>query len=226
MTECAVMADEEVATRQNMIIQDLVALSRRKAQAASQGHLHSIDLLHDALASTLELLNMLNSDVEPMQATARLCQEHGVRMDGRTKNPFIPLLKIVFGVTHERSNISRNAAALKYACDHGIAHDDLGTFFKTNGGIARCAALESKERRALSTGPTRVSSSILAALGSRRREAPAFTLPATITPPSEGLLSLLIERGADGEYRLLGTSVETERSVRRYFTNEQSNAQS
>src|SRR5271155_5743247 len=83
-----------------MILRDLLAMCRTKAQAAAEGQVRSIDLLHEALAGTLELFNALNAELDPADATSRLCQEHGVRIDGRTKNRFIPLLKLVFGIMY------------------------------------------------------------------------------------------------------------------------------
>jgi hypothetical protein len=201
----------------NMDIRALVAVCRAKAFAATEGHVRSIDLLHDALAATLELANLLDDQPDPGQALSHVCEEHAVKMDGRTKNRFIPLLKIVFDNSHDRSNIGRNAAALKYAADRQITPDQLPAFYKSNGGVAKCAGLEAQERQAQRHSSPAVSSKIQTLLGSRRQDAPKLDLPGTVAPPVTGFFSVLIERGADGECHILGTSTETERSLRRYF---------
>ena len=201
--------------RRSPIIEDLLGLCRQRARAAAEGQKRSLDLLHEALASTLELFLLWRTEPSAQAEVELLFQENEISIDKRTRNLATPIVKLVFGKFCNRSNINRNAAALKYAYDQAVKPADLTEFVIANGGVARCAAMEARGRTPLQPGSAK--QKLSAALEKRREDAVPISIPQVISLPSNRLFSLLVERDEIGQLRLLGSSVEEMRSVGRYL---------
>jgi hypothetical protein len=199
----------------NETVTNLVGVCRQKAKAAADTNARSVDLLHEALASTLELYSVWHTEPSARWEVERLLRENEISVDGRTKNRITPIVKLVFGAFCNRSNINRNAAALKYAFDQGVNSIDLTRFLIASGGIARCAAMEARTRNSRSRNAA--TQALSATLDERREAAVPISVPSAISLPAGRMFSLLVERGENDELRFLGASVEDARTSRRYL---------
>ena len=73
----------------------------------------------------------------------------------QARAPFTPIVKLVFGVTYDKTRLSEYATALAYAKRNNQIEITVRNFIETQaGGIKGCVAAERAARRAeLGTGP-------------------------------------------------------------------------
>jgi hypothetical protein len=188
---------------------------REQAAISADTRKRAIDALHEALRGILELFQTAKSNPAAAQVLQELYKENGINIDGRTKNDFTPLVKLVFGRVELSSNINRNAAALRYAHEQGVDPAELSGFLTKGGGVAKCANLLSAPRAASGEDRHHRQASMTPA-GMMMPNFPVpIALPAAICAP-HGLFWLLVERETDGEYHVLGIAPETEQARSRY----------
>lgn len=197
----------------NIGVTALLEVCREHARFAFGHRTDANERLHKALASTLELYHLGNSNEENRAVLNRALAEKNIRLTKRT-DAFTPLVKLVFADTDSRSNINRYAGVLRLALANDVKPTDLADFIRSKEGIAKCAILEVRMRRAAGTQIEPQPPD----LGDRRAGAVEIDLPKLGDIPTEGRFTLLVEPAGDGKYLILGARAETEKAVARYLT--------
>ncbi|WP_156629518.1 hypothetical protein [Methylobacterium sp. Leaf85] len=147
---------------------------------------------------------------------ALLLSHHKIRVTARTHNPFLPIVKLVFGAVEkgQRTNLSRYAGVLRFAHEKGVEPHAFPHLFKEEGGLDGCAekdreAHPSPERQAASTKHA-------AHLQALKAQAHGADLSEVADELQSGLTAVLIEKDQHGNLQVLGLRTETFEHVRRY----------
>lgn len=207
----------------NISVRDLVIMAQDAAKKAAQAQRSSKRHLYDALRIILEIYELQQADAAALESLVEAMKEREIRTDDkRTKNPFVHLAKLIFENSEKPTNISRSAAAVKYAADNGVQSQELEKWIEDKGGVVRCAGLEAAARRAAGLKrPSKATNALQDALAKRREGAtPIQAISGISVERTDKLFSILFELDNKGSYVPLGSTIESEQTVRRYLSQE------
>ncbi|HVH74287.1 MAG TPA: hypothetical protein VM755_05165 [Stellaceae bacterium] len=212
------------AVRRNISVRELVGSAQDAASQAADAQGKSKIHLYDALQIMLEISELLENDPGARESLTEAYKEREIRADDRRiKNRFVPLAKLIFA-GHEKkpANISRNAAAVKYAAENGIRSENLMAWIEEQGGVARCSSLEAAARRKAGVKRESKAVKILHELLAKRRQKATAIQPVAGIKLHRGakLFSILFELDEAGNYAPLGSNAENEQTIRRYLADE------
>ena len=122
---------------------DRLWAARESAEAVRAAEGRSREALYRALASAYDFALAGKDDPE---AYAELLEESGVKAQARA--PMTPIVKLVFGVDHDKARLTEYAAALAYAGRRQVEAGGFLAFIEGQaGGLKALVAAERQERR-------------------------------------------------------------------------------
>ena len=126
--------------RLSQSLEECQALAREVVQADSK----SRETLYRVIESAYAFYFECEADPE---AYAELCTAAEIGLQARA--PFTPIVKLVFGVDHDKTRLSEYATALCHAHRNGRTAETVKSFIETHeGGIKGCVKAERAARRA------------------------------------------------------------------------------
>lgn len=122
---------------------DLLALSRTAAERFAAADGRSRTALYDALGFAHAFAVAAQDDGDEYQA---ILSDAGLKAQARA--PFTPIVKLIFGVDHDKTRLTEYATALAYAARLNIAKDGFAAFVHGfDGGLKAMIKAERAERR-------------------------------------------------------------------------------
>ena len=181
------VADVSGLARLSQSLEECQALAREVVQADSK----SRETLYRALESAYAFYFECEADPE---AYAEFRTAAGIGL--QTRAPFIPIVKLVFGVDYDKTRLSEYATALCYAQRNDRTAETVKSFIETReGGIKGCVKAERATRRA-SKGARRDDLEVARGI---LRQAPAIGQIADADPGKGEFVVMLGRRAADDD---------------------------
>ena len=181
--------------------------SDESAEAVKAAESRSRDALYRALASAYDFA--LASKHEP-EAYAELLEESGVKAQARA--PMTPIVKLVFGIDHDKSRLTEYAAALSYAERMTVeAGGFLALIDGHAGGLKSLVAAERQARRPEPKPDTKTEKA-------RERLRSARPLSLDELPADDEFALVLTRRSDSGGHEVVavvGDPALVERAIRR-----------
>lgn len=173
---------------------DHLALARDSAAAAVAADLRSRAALYEALGRAHDFAIAAAADAEGL---AELLDDAGIAVQRRA--PMTAIVKLVFGVHHDKTRLTEFAAVLTYAARQGVPAGGLAEHLRgADGGIKGLVAAERARRIGGRMRPLRPMAEV-----ARRAKIAEVALP---SPAAEGSVVVLVARGAaDGRLEIVGT---------------------
>jgi hypothetical protein len=149
-------------------------------------------------------------------------KDKDIRETKRTKNPYTPIVKLVFFEKQndiEKSLVMRCAGVLRLADRNRVDPDDIAKFVTKQGGIVQCYKSDRDAHPSATTSDTKPAS--IEALRQNARKCDPKALRHLVP---DGLATALLEVNQDGEIALLGARAATSSDIRRYKASRKSAA--
>lgn len=159
-----------------------------------------------SLAQVLQSVMALHEFLKTRPAAmSRLLSERGVKAAKAGANPYVTVVKIVFG-DDDRSTVTRYAATLRAAAEHQINSTGLPDFMKAHGGVVGCQRLDRKAHP--TAAKDKADQKLEDQLENHRNFGVDVADPILGKLVTAPLVSLLVEPMKGGKFRVLGTRVE------------------
>ena len=186
---------------------DLLDHARACAADVVQADQRTRAALYRALDRAYAFAEAAASDPE---GYAELLDDAGLKPQARA--PMTPIVKLVFGITHDKTRLTEYAAVLTHARRQGIPAEGFAAFLSgAEGGIKGIVAAERAARR-----PEPRPDTLAAAASTLRARAPIASLP--IAAGDEEFVLLLARAGLDGMLEIVarveGEAGLTEKAIR------------
>ena len=186
---------------------DLLDHARACAADVGQADQRTRAALYRALDRAYAFAEAAASDPE---GYAELLDDAGLKPQARA--PMTPIVKLVFGITHDKTRLTEYAAVLTHARRQGIPAEGFAAFLSgAEGGIKAIVAAERAARR-----PEPRPDTLAAAASTLRARAPIASLP--IAAGDEEFVLLLARAGLDGMLEIVarveGEAGLTEKAIR------------
>ncbi|HTG38170.1 hypothetical protein [Sphingomonas sp.] len=187
---------------------DLLAHARACAGEVDAADSRTRTALYRALERAYAFAEAAGADP---QGYGELLEDAGLKAQARA--PMTPIVKLVFGVQHDKTRLTEYAAVLMHARRHDVPVDGFATFLASaSGGIKGLVAAERAARR-----PAERPDSFATAAAALRQRATIATVP--IAAGDDEFVLLLARAGLDGMLevvaRVEGEDALTEKAVRR-----------
>ncbi len=200
------MVDGPIEDEGELNLADWLAGARACADTAAQANARGHSALYQALGRAWGFARAAESDPD---GYAELLEEAGITTSPRA--PMTPVVKLVFGIAHDKTRLAEYAAVLGYAAEEGLSPADLSQHISGyEGGLkALVRAIRARKRnQAAKPDPLAQAAALLEtvpALG-------AVDLPKV---PQDGTyMSLLVRREADGRLSVIGGANDVHGSTR------------
>lgn len=137
-----ILALEEEDAEDNELVQLL-----ERGRAAAERFNSSDQRSRAALYETLDFAHIFSCAAEKSpNAYEALLKETGLKVQKRA--PFTPIVKLVFGLRHDKSRVAEYATVLAHADRHGVRSGDFHAFVEEfEGGLKAIVAEERRARR-------------------------------------------------------------------------------
>ena len=186
---------------------DRLWAARESAEAVKAAESRSRDALYRALASAYDFALAIKHEPE---AYAELLEESGVKAQARA--PMTPIVKLVFGIDHDKSRLTEYAAALSYAERMTVeAGGFLALIDGHAGGLKSLVAAERQARRPEPKPDTKTEKA-------RERLRSARPLSLDELPADDEFALVLTRRSDSGGHEVVavvGDPALVERAIRR-----------
>ncbi|KQM22294.1 hypothetical protein [Novosphingobium sp. Leaf2] len=180
-----------------MGVADWLASARELAQLASHSEERSHQALYDAIGRAYDCALAAQDAPDDFAA---LVSDAGLKTQSRA--PLIPLVKLVFGATYDKTRLTEFATAIAHAQRLGLENGALGGHLaNTPGGLKAVVREERRLRR--TDDPAKNSMGVRDKLVHDLRGLPAAPLAETATTGAEFTV-LVARRTADGQVLLVG----------------------
>ncbi len=176
----------------------------------------------EVLTGIAELKRLVSTNPAAERDLNQAYKAAGIRITGRTANPFTPMVKLVFPKKAQKpATVSRNASVLRLAEEENIEPSGLAGFVRQNGGLAACASRAVEKRRNAAGGSRPTATAAEEFVAARRRNAARIDLPDGLGLPKQGQSVLLVERAPKGGWLLLDCCEASAAMVGRFVQNKE-----
>src|SRR6266851_225822 len=186
----------------NTSVSGLYQACRESVLKYCQDRTNGTNSLVKILGTALDLYRLSNASQEADEKLKQLMKDKDIRATKRTKNPFTPIVKLIFFEEMkdiEKSLVMRCAGVLRLADSNRVDPDDIAKFVTKQGGIVQCYKND-RDAHPLET-TTSAKPDPIEAL---RQNAQKYGLERLQDLVPDGLAAALLEVNQDGQIALLG----------------------
>lgn len=197
---------------------DLLALLERGREAAQRFYA-SDQSSRAALYETLDFAHIFAcAAIKSPRAYAELLEETGLKVQHRA--PYTPIVKLVFGLRHDKTRVAEYATVLSNAAREGVVAGEFQSFLnRHDGGLKAIVAAERRARRGEST-PLREAELDLAIDIARNAEAKDIIDLSDCEDGDEFVLILARRNFVRQDYEILGrdkcSKTQVQHAIRRF----------
>lgn len=200
------MVDGRIEDEGEIGLADWLAGARACADTAAQANARGHSALYQALGRAWGFARAAESDPD---GYAELLDEAGIAASARA--PMTPVVKLVFGIAHDKTRLAEYAAVLGYAAEEGLSPAELPQHIAGyQGGLKALVRSIRARKRGESAKPDPLSEAI--ALLDTAPALGAVDLPDA--PQTGTYMSLLVRREADGRLSVIGGADDAHGSTR------------
>ena len=206
----------------NRSISGLLEVCRDSVSQYCQDQANGKTSLLKTLGRALELYRLSKATQEDTETLKNLMKDKDIRETKRTKNPYTPIVKLIFFEKMkdiEKSLVMRCAGVLRLADSNAVDPDDIAKFVTKQGGIVQCYK---NDREAHPSAPaTSTKPDPIEALRQNALKCTPTVLRQLVS--GEPVTALLdVDQG--GDVVLLGARIATSSEIRRYKVSTKSTA--
>lgn len=200
------MVDGRIEDDGDLGLADWLAGARACADTAAQANARGHSALYQALGRAWGFARAADSDPD---GYAELLEEAGITASPRA--PMTPVVKLVFGIAHDKTRLAEYAAVLGYAAEEQLSPADLPQHIASYEGGLKALVRTIRARKRGETAKPDPLAEAAAVLG-RAPVLGAVDLPEA--PLGGTYMSLLVRREADGSLSIIGGADDAHGSTR------------
>jgi hypothetical protein len=200
------MVDGPIEADGELGIADWLAGARACADTAAQANARGHSALYQALGRAWGFARAAESDPD---GYAELLEEAGITSSPRA--PMTPVVKLVFGIAHDKTRLAEYAAVLGYAAEEGLSPSVLPQHIASYQGGLKALVRTIRARKRNETARPDPLAEAAAAL-ERAPVLGGVNLPDV--PMGGTYMSLLVRREADGSLSIIGGADDAHGSTR------------